>query len=160
MKPEDWFALCGVVYLAAVAIPLSIIDVREHRLPNRLVLPALPIALAGQATACFMSADWPKLWLAMGAGGAAFILGLLANRYASLGMGDVKLMAVLSVALTWYSPVLPLVALFLALAAATMVVLPKLLFRRLALAAQVPLGPYLLGGAFSSFASLWVVPLL
>src|SRR3954471_13140692 len=34
-------------YVAAVTVPLCVIDVREHRLPNALVLPGYAFAAAG-----------------------------------------------------------------------------------------------------------------
>lgn len=59
------FAMSGTFYLLAVAWPLSKIDIREHRLPNRLVLPAFPISLVGQTIASAISNQWQNLTVAL-----------------------------------------------------------------------------------------------
>ena len=50
-------ALVPALYLLLVAIPLTVIDLREHRLPNRIVLPVFPIALLAQGIAVALGAD-------------------------------------------------------------------------------------------------------
>lgn len=151
---ENWFAFLGPLYLVLVAIPLAKIDLREHRLPNRLVLPAIPITLLGQLLSCLVGASWSMLGQAVAAALLAFVAGLLLNRFATLGMGDVKLIAAISLMLGWFSPVMPLLALFLAFLLATVVLLPKLVFRRLGLGRSIALGPYLLAGSIGVFGFL------
>lgn len=145
----------GPAYLLAVAWPLAKTDIREHRLPNRLVLPALPVTLLSQLLAAWLGHTWMQALLALCVAAVAFVVGLLLNRLASLGMGDVKLITVLSLALGWFSPVSPLVAVFLAFFAASLAVLPLLILRKLSRSRSIALGPYLLGG-FS--AALALVP--
>lgn len=76
--------------LAAVttwAVALARVDFREHRLPDRLTLPAIPIALGVVA--------WSRpevLAFAAGASIALGAIGLFAQRFADLGWGDVKLL--------------------------------------------------------------------
>lgn len=154
MNESDFWALLGPIYLLGVAWPLARIDIREHRLPNRLVLPALPITLCGQVLASAVSNEWSSLLQAVVAMLVAFAIGLLLNRFATLGMGDVKLIAASSLMLGWFSPVMPLAAVFIALGAATAVVVPMLMLRRLSLGGGVALGPYLLGGVFGAFGFL------
>ncbi|WP_296648841.1 A24 family peptidase [Rhodoluna sp.] len=145
----------GPAYLLAVAWPLAKTDIREHRLPNRLVLPALPITLLSQLLTAWLEDAWMQALLALGVAAVAFVIGLLLNRLASLGMGDVKLITVIALALGWFSPMSPLVAVFLAFLAASLAVLPLLILRKLSRSKSIALGPYLLGG-FS--AALALVP--
>lgn len=145
----------GPAYLLAVAWPLAKTDIREHRLPNRLVLPALPITLLSQLLAAWLEDAWMQALLALGVAAVAFVIGLLLNGLASLGMGDVKLITVIALALGWFSPMSPLVAVFLAFLGASLAVLPLLILRKLSRSKRIPLGPYLLGG-FS--AALALVP--
>lgn len=148
------FALLGPTYLLAVAWPLAHTDIREHRLPNRLVLPAFAVALVGQLLAAIIGGQWWRLAMAVLAAATALGVGLLANRFASLGMGDVKLIAAMSLALGWFSPISPLVALALAFAIASAVVLVLLILRRSRLDSSIALGPYLLLGFAASLASI------
>ena len=140
------FALSGTVYLIAVTWTLSRIDIREHRLPNRLVLPAFPITLMGQVIASVISGTWINLAIALSAAVIAFIVGLAANRWASLGMGDVKLISATSLSLGWFSFIAPLIAIVLAFVMASLVVLVLLAMRKTTLSSSLALGPYLLAG--------------
>jgi len=154
MNLEILFSLLGPGYLLAVAWPLSKIDLRERRLPNALVLPAIPITLAGQVIAASLSNEWWRLGLALVAAAIAFAVGLVVNRGAGMGMGDVKLITAMTLALGWFSPLSPLVALFIGFAAATLVILVMFLVRRTRLGSSIALGPYLLVGFVASLATL------
>jgi len=137
-------ALIPALYLAFAAIPLTVIDLREHRLPNRIVLPAFPIALLAQSIAVLVGADWVQLLLAIVLALGIFIAGLLANYFDWLGMGDVKLASALALTLGFFSPVGSLVALGLAFVLAFGVVIFQLMRGRATLGQSIPLGPYLL----------------
>lgn len=140
------FAYLGVTYLAAVAWPLAKTDIRERRLPNALVLPAIPITLLGQALAGATGADWWPMLTAFCVAASTFGLGLLANLRNALGMGDVKLIAAMSLALGWFSFTAPMVALSLAFVSAGALVAVKLIARKTNMGASIALGPYLLFG--------------
>lgn len=150
----EWFAFVGPAYLVAVAVPLARIDLKQHRLPNRLVLPAVPITLLGQGASASITGEWSRLGQALLAMTVAFVIGVLLNRFASLGMGDVKLIAAASLMLGWFGPVWPLVAVCLAFTLASLIVLPKVLLRRLSLKRSMALGPYLLVGIIGVFGVL------
>ncbi|MEN9970293.1 MAG: hypothetical protein RLZZ229_501 [Actinomycetota bacterium] len=140
------FAGAGPLYLIAVAWPLTKIDLRERRLPNKLVLPAFPIAILGHFVASALLDQWLSLWLAMGFAALAFGVGLLLNHFAGLGMGDVKLIAAMTLSLGWFGGVLPVLALFLAFVIAGALVLCQLALGRTSIGVSVALGPYLLSG--------------
>jgi leader peptidase (prepilin peptidase)/N-methyltransferase len=146
LQITNLFALSGTVYLIAVAYRLSIIDIREHRLPNRLVLPAFPIALGGQLIACALGGDWFNLLAALACSVLAILFGLAANRWVTLGMGDVKLIAAISLSLGWFSFLAPLIAVVLAFVIACAVVLVMVALRKTTLGSSFALGPYLLVG--------------
>lgn len=140
------FAYLGLIYLFTVAWPLAITDIRERRLPNRLVLPAIPITVVGQVLASIGGATWWQMLIAAIAALITFGLGLLANLRSGLGMGDVKLMTTISLALGWFSPATPFVALSLAFVAAGVWLGLKLLVKKANMGSSVALGPYLLVG--------------
>lgn len=154
MNLEILFSLLGPAYLLSVSWPLSKIDLRERRLPNALVLPAIPITLMGQIASASISGEWWRLALALFAAVIAFAVGIAVNRGAGMGMGDVKLIAAITLALGWFSPLSPLVALFIGFAAATLVILVMFIARKTRLGSSIALGPYLLVGFAASLATL------
>ena len=140
------FGWLGPTYLLAVAWPLVRIDLRERRLPNRLTLPTLPIALVGQALAVIIGASLERLGIAFLASLIAFAICLLLNRVAGLGMGDVKLFAGITLCLAWFSPLLPGAAALIGLVVASVVSLLMILLRKASMGSSIALGPYLLFG--------------
>lgn len=138
------FAAGGSLYLFAVAWPLSRVDIREHRLPNKYVLPTFPITFFGFFLSAVLSNSWLQLFLATFAALVIFAVALLANRFGSLGMGDVKLIAAMTLSLAWFSLLSPMIALVLAFVLAAMVILIRLMLRRTNLKESIALGPYLL----------------
>jgi leader peptidase (prepilin peptidase)/N-methyltransferase len=78
-----------VLYLTSVmawSVALARIDFREHRLPDRLTVPAIPVALG------FLGLNRPgNLGFAATSAAVAIAVGLVAHRIADLGLGDVKL---------------------------------------------------------------------
>ena len=144
MTSIDLFATLGTFYLFAVAWPLSQTDVREHRLPNKYVLPAFPITFAGFLVSAIFYNHWQQLLFATIAALVSFVIGLLANRFGSLGMGDVKLIAAMTLSLAWFSVLSPLIALVLAFVLASLVILVRLVLGQAYLHQAIALGPYLL----------------
>ena len=140
------FSALGLGYLVLTAWPLAKTDILERRLPNKYVLPAFPVTWIGQILAGITGAGfWNMLWAFM-AGLITFCLALLINRMGLLGMGDVKLMAVMALALGWYSPLLPIIALGLSFLIAGVVALALLISKKINLGGSMPLGPYLIAG--------------
>ena len=154
MTLTDYFACLGPIYLLAVAWPLSVVDIRERRLPNKYTLPAFPITLFGHLIAVCGGAEATRLLLALFAGVLAFSACLALNRYAGLGMGDVKLIAAMTLALAWFSPLLPAIAVAIALALAGVVALAMIMLRKANMGSSIALGPYLLVGFALSFIAL------
>lgn len=140
------FGWLGPIYILVVAWPLTRIDIRERRLPNRLTLPAFPITLLGQLLAVAVGADLWSLLLALLAAVVAFSVCLALNRYVGLGMGDVKLIAAMTWALAWFSPMLPAIALLVGLIIAGAVSLTLVALRKTNMGSSIALGPYLLIG--------------
>ena len=134
------------LYLLAVAWPLARTDIREHRLPNKYTLPAIGIALTANLLAAWVGNQWTNLLIAIICALVAFGASLLANRFATLGMGDVKLITAMSLCLGWFSPMAPVLAITFAFVIAGLVVLAKLALRKTRMGQSIPLGPYLLIG--------------
>jgi leader peptidase (prepilin peptidase)/N-methyltransferase len=140
------FSALGLGYLVLTAWPLAKTDILERRLPNKYVLPAFPITWLGQILAGVLGAGFLDMLWAFLAAVITFASSLLINRLGLLGMGDVKLMTVMSLALGWYSPLLPIIALGLSFLIAGAVALALLAGKRIKLGGSMPLGPYLIAG--------------
>jgi leader peptidase (prepilin peptidase)/N-methyltransferase len=81
---------------------------------------------------------------------ATFLVALAINRLGLLGMGDVKLMSAMALALGWYSPMLPVLALLLSFLIAGIVAILLLVLGKIKLGGSMPLGPYLIAGFFGA----------
>lgn len=141
-----WLAIGPVVaavpalYVAAVAPELARVDLAEQRLPNRLVIPGLVVGLLAATGSWATTGEPPIVPLVAGAGyGGVLLLFALGG---GMGMGDVKLAAVLGLASPTVTIALasPLLA-FLSGGLAALVVL--IVRGR---GTRIPFGPFLLGG--------------
>lgn len=145
-----WEAV-AVAILAVVLVPVVVIDMRHRLIPDILVLPATVLALAAA-----ILADPVRWWVpVVGAMGAAgFLLLLWAVHPAGMGLGDVKLAALMGAVLG--ASVIPAFAIAFGAGA----VLGLALLLRMGPRARkvaVPFGPFLAAGAL---AALWVGPAL
>ena len=140
------FSALGLGYLVLTAWPLAKTDILERRLPNKYVLPAFPITWLGQLLAGFAGAGFVNMLWALLAGVVTFGLSLMINRLGLLGMGDVKLMTVMAIALGWFSPLLPIIALGISFLIAGIVAIWLLMRKKIKLGGSMPLGPYLIAG--------------
>lgn len=149
-------AAIGPAYIVLVSWPLARIDIRERRLPNRLVLPSFPISIAAQVAASWLLGDWWPMAIAVACAVVTLMLGLLANRTEGLGMGDVKLVSAMVLALGWFSPLAPLVALVVSFSLASIWLFAQLIRRKTKMGSSIALGPYLLVGfAAVSIGQVW-----
>jgi len=141
---SELIALIPALYLLVVAWPLTVIDLREHRLPNRLVLPAFPVAFLAQLIATIISADWARQLFALLVALTVAVIGLGANYIDTLGMGDVKLATVIALTLGYFNPWLPVIAIGIAFVLAFAVVIVLITLGKVKIGSSIPLGPYLL----------------
>lgn len=90
-------ALVAFLYLAAVSIALSFIDVEHHRLPDAIVLPSYAVGAILLATSSILIGDYAAL-IRAAIGLAAMAIGYFALSLlwpGGMGLGDVKLAGVL-----------------------------------------------------------------
>jgi leader peptidase (prepilin peptidase)/N-methyltransferase len=103
MSTLDIVALIPLAYLAVVAIPLITTDVREHRLPNKFVLPFIAISFLTSIAVAIISGDWIRLLITIGVAFAILFIGIYLNGRDVVGMGDVKLFVAVALALGSFS---------------------------------------------------------
>jgi len=146
---DAWLGLAFVTLL----VPVVLIDLEHRIIPNRLLLPGAVVAVAILALA--NPTALPEHLIAAAAAGGFFLLAALAYPQ-GMGMGDVKLAAVMGLYLG--AAVAP--ALLVALVGGT-VVGAVIIARKGAAAGRktaVPFGPFLaLGGVVALFAGAAIV---
>jgi leader peptidase (prepilin peptidase) / N-methyltransferase len=141
--------------LGAFGVALAYIDLRRHRLPDALTIPAFAAGatlLAGAAAADQEWGAYARAWLGAIAL-AGFYLLLVLLRPADMGLGDVKLAGVLGLYLGWLGWGALLVGAFLGFLFGGLLGLGLVVLRRATLRTSVPAGPTMLLGALA--AVLW-----
>jgi leader peptidase (prepilin peptidase)/N-methyltransferase len=152
--------LPAFLFLAAAGLLLAVIDLQHRLLPNRVVLPSLAIGLALLLIPAAMHDEWSALVRAVVAAAVLFAVFLVLALMSpgGLGMGDVKLAALLGLYLGWlgWAPVVVgAVAGFLVQAVLALALLAT---RRIGLRGELPFGPAMLVGA--ALAVGWAQPLV
>jgi leader peptidase (prepilin peptidase)/N-methyltransferase len=141
--------LIGFGWLAVAGIALAAIDLRTHRLPNRLIYPAYTAVLISFLLGAFAGTDPVRVERSLlGAvilGGSYLVLAVIAP--GQLGLGDVKLAGLLGLALAWVSWRSLLLGGCLAFLLSAGVSLLLLATRRITLKSAIPFGPFMLAGA-------------
>jgi leader peptidase (prepilin peptidase)/N-methyltransferase len=135
--------------VGAFGVALAYVDLRRHRLPDALTYPALAAGALLLGAAAVVDREWgdflPALLGALALRGFYRLLAMI--RPADMGMGDVKLAAVLGLYLGWLGWDILLLGAFLGFLIGGLVGLVLLALRRAALRTAVPFGPSMLAGA-------------
>jgi leader peptidase (prepilin peptidase)/N-methyltransferase len=151
------WALPAVLYLAAVAVALALIDLDSKRLPDALVLPSYVVGAALLALASWNpggESDWGALVRAA-IGGVSLLLFYFAAAMAypaGMGLGDVKLAGVLGMYLAWFGWGAFAVGAFGAFLLGGVFSVALLVTRRAGRKSGIPFGPWMLAGAFAGIA--------
>jgi leader peptidase (prepilin peptidase)/N-methyltransferase len=142
--------LVAFLYLAAVSVALTLIDLETHRLPDKIVLPAYLVGTVLLGSAALVSGDVGRL-LSAGVGLAALWLlyFLMAVLYpGGMGFGDVKLAGVLGLFLGWLGWGPLVVGAFSAFLLGGIFALVLLVSRLVSRKGGIPFGPWMLVGAW------------
>lgn len=143
-------ALVAYLFLAAVSVALGLIDLDVHRLPNVITYPSFLVMAVLLGASGLLSGDIDALLRAgIGAAGlcAAYLVMALAYP-GGMGMGDVKLAAMLGLSLAWVGWGAFAVGAFAAFVLGGLFGVILLLARRAGRKSGIPFGPWMLIGAF------------
>ena len=149
MQP-DVASLAMTPVLAVALVKLSLVDLRERRLPDWLTIP---LAAFGLALAAWRTGEVPRPEL-IGAGSGFLLFWALGEAHyrlrgtEGLGIGDAKLLGAAGAWLGWRD--LPLVILIAALGALAAAAAGRLRQQ------EIPFGPWLA----AAFMALWFVRLI
>jgi leader peptidase (prepilin peptidase)/N-methyltransferase len=158
-----WLVLAACAYFAVMAVRLTLIDVRHHLLPNRIVFPSYAVAgvllLAAVASAGAGGGDGaagsvagliavPALRVVAGAAILWLFYFILRFAYPpGMGFGDVKLAGVLGLYLGYLGWGHLFAGTFLAFLLGGVWSIALLAARRGTLKSSIPFGPFMLAGA-------------
>ncbi|MET3635830.1 MULTISPECIES: prepilin peptidase [Curtobacterium] len=152
--------LGALLFLMAVSVALSLIDLDTHRLPNAVVYPAAVVLLVLLGAVSAVSGDWGALLRGLlGAvvlGGTYLVLALAVP--GGMGLGDVKLAVVLGLVLAYLGWGPLAVGAFGGFLVGGTVAIALVAIGRARMGSGVPFGPSMLVGAWIGIvlgAPLW-----
>lgn len=142
-------ATVALAWAAGAAVVLAAVDLAVHRLPDRVLLPALVVCGTALLADAAVLGTWLPLARAVAAGAAAFAVPAAARLLApaALGFGDVKLLGLIGLVLGWFGWGVLLAGIFLGLLTGALVSVALVVTRRAGWRSSVPFGPPLLVGA-------------
>jgi prepilin signal peptidase PulO-like enzyme (type II secretory pathway) len=148
--------LPALAYLAAIAVPLAVTDIRHRRLPDRLTLPSYPAAagLLGIAAAWTPGGGHRLLGAAAGLAAALGLYLLAAWLVPGTGGGDVKLSGVLGLYLGWYGAPVLVTGLFAGALFHALFGTALIAAHRATVKTRLPFGPFMLAGAMTAILAL------
>lgn len=161
-----WLVLAACAYFAVMAVRLTVIDVRHHLLPNRIVFPSYVVAGVLLLAAAVVHVMSGPAALQGTPDGAAELLGIPALRILAggavlwafyfllrlvyppgMGFGDVKLAGVLGMYLGYLGWAHVFAGTFAAFLLGGLWSIALLAARRGTLKSSIPFGPFMLAGA-------------
>lgn len=138
------------VGFAVVGVILIVIDLRSHRLPNRIVLPSIVAAVALLLLAAVLGGDWSAFGGAL-LGGltlGGFFLALRLIQPGGMGGGDMKLAVLVGVLLGWVGWMPLLVGACAAFVLGACAALALMATKRATPASHIAFGPWMIVGAW------------
>ncbi len=153
----EWsWDLPAYLYFAAVSVPLALVDLRTHRLPNRLTLSGYPILAVLLLLPAMVEGRWQDLGRAGLAGAAllAFFGVLHLINPAGMGLGDVKLAGPMGAILGWGSWSAVLVGTMAGFFLGAIVGLTLMALKRAGRKTALPFGPFMLAGAWLAIVAV------
>nr|WP_281352478.1 A24 family peptidase [Phytoactinopolyspora alkaliphila] len=141
-------ALPAFLLVGALGVAMAYVDIREHRLPDWLTYPALVGAAVALAVAAGVDGEWGAYARAWAGAGAcvAFYLFLAVLRPSDLGLGDVKLSAVIGLLLGWIGWPVLIFGVFSAFVVGALLGLLLIVAGRAGRRSAIPFGPPMLVG--------------
>lgn len=163
------WALPALLFLAALTVVLTVIDLDVHRLPDAIVLPAIPMTFALLALASWNPggvADWGALLRAL-VGAAALglfytvlvVVSAIVYSGGGMGWGDAKLGVILGAYLAWVGWGALVVGAFGAFLVGGVFSIVLMAVGRAGRRSKIPFGPWMLAGAWIGLVvgeRLWV----
>ncbi|MGK0721163.1 prepilin peptidase [Leucobacter sp. W1478] len=156
-SPAAWLVLSAYLWLAAISIALTLIDLEHKRLPDAIVVPSIAVVTALLGVAAALSGNWSQFVSTLAGAAilfvAYFLIVLVYPR--GLGGGDVKLAPVLGAALGFVGWDALAVGAFAGFVLGAVYGLALIALRRGGRKTEIPFGPFMLAGAW---VGVWAGP--
>ncbi|GEM_PF-2060955 len=151
--------LPALLAFAATGIAMSLVDLAEQRLPNRMLGPSLVVVGALLLVASVATASWwSVLWALVGAVAMfAFYLLIAVIAPSGMGMGDVKLAFLVGLVVGYFGWAIWLLGLFLGVFVGGLAAVGALVARRVTLRGHIPFGPAMVVGALVALCGVGFV---
>ena len=146
--------LLALLSFAVTAGLVSLVDLKECRIPDRYLIPGTLICALALLASAVASGSWDQFNQALQAAtlsSASYLVLHLASR-GGIGFGDVKLATLIGLIVGWHSPTAALLAAGLAFAGAGFVAIGLLVVRQLSWQTPIPLAPFLSLAALAALA--------
>ncbi len=157
---EAGWELGGFLLMGATLVAIAIIDLEHYIVPNRILVPVVPVAVGLLGIAALAEGAWGDLLRGVLGGVTAFggllVVHLISPR--GMGMGDVKLALLLGLFLGWLSWGHVALGLFVGFLLGAVVGGALVISRVRTRKEPVPFAPFLAAGTV--VATLWGSPLL
>lgn len=155
----SWSLPAELAFVAGL-VALAFCDLDHFLLPKRIVYPTGVLVLAGLLLATVIQGSWHRLWIALAAGGGEFLVMFAINALSprALGFGDVRLGAVLGLALGWLGVWPAFLGFFLANLIGAVIGVALIATRRATRRTPIPYGVFLAIGAVLALAAAGVIP--
>ena len=154
-----WLVLTAYLWLAAISIALTLIDLEHQRLPDAIVLPSIAVVTVLLGLAAALTGNWAQLVSTLAGAAILFVayftIVLIYPR--GLGGGDVKLAPLLGAALGFVGWDALAVGAFAGFVLGAFYGLSLIALRRGGRKTEIPFGPFMIAGAW---LGLWVGPAL
>jgi leader peptidase (prepilin peptidase)/N-methyltransferase len=148
-RAQSGWELAALAWLTLIAVPLALIDIAVHRLPDRLTAAAFAGTLALLTVAALTAHEPGRLARAAisAAALAGFYLALCLIWPGEMGLGDAKAAASIGLVLGWVGWQALLTGTFAGFALAALYGGVRLATGKATRTSQFPLGPFLFSGA-------------
>lgn len=140
--------LPAYLYLASVAIALTMIDLDTYRLPDAIVWPSYYVAVALLVPAALLTDQDSAIFRGFFAAAAMWALFLVIRLIGPMGWGDIKLAPLLGFYLGWLGWSAVAVGAFAGFLLGGVVGIALMAARLARGKTRIPFGPYMLAGAF------------
>jgi len=97
-------SLIPLAYVGGAMIPIFHSDYTRNKVSNKIVVPLMVLTLLCWLTLAIWQGEWLKFGISILFFIGTILFGFFINiKYDLLGMGDIKLLAILSMILSWFS---------------------------------------------------------
>lgn len=156
----SWAHTVLLCAFAGVGVWLAIVDIAQHRLPNRVLLPAIAVFAVAVIAISLATGDGWAAVRALGGGAVCFAIffaiALLSG--GAIGGGDVKLLAFTSMLSAWISLTALALAIVSAFVLAGLVAVMLIVARRSSASSTIAFGPFLCLGAWVGIGGVLSFP--